>query len=486
MMAIGTLSACKSGQNEETLTSGDSGEGTGELSEDTDTIGKYDFEMSDFTILSRTSTKYEFEPENENSGNLVNDKIVSRNLAVEERFKVKLVIKDAPGDDPNRSAFTTMIQTNYMAGSSEWDLVSAHGTVISPLQFRGYCTDMTKLPEFDVQKEWWSSAFYNECNFWGKLYFSLGDIAYTLYEYLEVLCVNEKAYIDNSIGEGGSVDALYDLVRNGDWTYETFKTYVKQYACDPDAPERSYGLALNLHSWRAMLPATEMQFTYRDEGENIKLYEAVNDRMSTFYSDFRSFLFESDKVYCPNVNSNDAATQNSFFSAGRLLFYGQELGQLKRINGDIGFNFGVVPFPKYTDLQESYHTTCRNSVSAVMVPVNVSNPTMSGVITEALCMYSYRDVIPAYYEVVLTLRVIGTKNGQDMMKIIRDSFMIDFSLAYTFGFGSIHPYTVFKKALFATSDSLTSEWENNYFGMNGALEKMYSDIIKVQVSQAGS
>ena len=83
MMAIGTLSACKSGQNEETLTSGDSGEGTGELSEDADTIGKYDFEMSDFTILSRTSTKYEFEPENENSGNLVSDKIVSRNLAVE-------------------------------------------------------------------------------------------------------------------------------------------------------------------------------------------------------------------------------------------------------------------------------------------------------------------------------------------------------------------------------------------------------------------
>ena len=101
-------------------------------------------------------------------------------------------------------------------------------------------------------------------------------------------------------------------------------------------------------------------------------------------------------------------------------------------------------------------------------------------------MYSYRNVIPAYYEVVLTLQVIGTPNGQDMMKIIRDSFMIDFSLAYTFGFGSIHPYTVFKKALFATSDSLTSEWENEYSGMNNALEKMYSDIIKVQVSQAGS
>lgn len=487
ILALGTLSACKKngGQNEGTPTSGNSG-GTGELSAGADTIGKYDFEMADFKILSRTSTKYEFESDDENSGSLVSEKIVSRNSAVEERFNVKFDFKDAPGDDPNRSAFTTMIQTNFMSGSSEWDLVSAHGTVISPLQFRGYCMDMTTLPEFDVQKEWWSSTFYNECNFWGKLYFSVGDIAYTLYEYLEVLYVNEKAYIDNAIGESGNVDAFYDLVRNGDWTYETFKSYVKQYECNPDAPERNYGLALNLHSWRAMLPATEMLFTYRDEDENIKLYEKISDRMSTFYSDFKSFLFESNKVYCPNVNSNDASTQNSLFTAGRLLFYGQELGQLKRINGDIGFNFGVVPFPKYTDLQESYHTTCRNSVSAIMVPVNVSDPTMSGVITEALCMYSYRNVIPAYYEVVLTLQVIGTPNGQDMMKIIRDSFMIDFSLAYTFGFGSIHPYTVFKKALFATSDSLTSEWENEYSGMNNALEKMYSDIIKVQVSQAGS
>ncbi len=75
ILALGTLSACKKngGQNEGTPTSGNSG-GTGELSAGADTIGKYDFEMADFKILSRTSTKYEFESDDENSGSLVSEK----------------------------------------------------------------------------------------------------------------------------------------------------------------------------------------------------------------------------------------------------------------------------------------------------------------------------------------------------------------------------------------------------------------------------
>ena len=300
LMLLGSLVACKKEEEPEAETS----EVTETESQtevvtlnDADTLLEHDFGRADFVILARESTKYEYEIEYSAKSSKVDLEIYERTRTIEDRFNVRIRVEAVACDDGNRKDFTTKLATSVSSGASPWHMCSGHGTVISPQQFQGHCVDLLTLPEFDVKKEWWSAEFYNECNFDGKLYFAMGDIAYTMYEYMEVLFVNETLYSNHTVGGEGDVDALYGLVRNGDWTYEIFKGYCLDYATNSstvDTMERDYGFVTNGHNMRSFVPAAEANFTYRDESTGkMVLYETPTQKMVDYFADLKSFVVDN-------------------------------------------------------------------------------------------------------------------------------------------------------------------------------------------------
>ena len=334
------------------------------------------------------------------------------------------------------------------------------------------------LPEFDVTKKWWSEEYYEECNFGGKFFFAVGDIAHSMYEQLEVIFVNETLYTANHIGENGNIDALYDLVRDGKWTWETFKKYVSDFTAENVGGEdATYGLALNLHSFRALHKGLDVQFTYRDNDNKVNFYQTLPERTVNVYDAMQSLIIDNQNVLCNKTFSHEAETQNKMFERGDLLFYGQMLGQATQLR-EMSDVKGVLPYPKFDDLQESYYTTSANSVSAIMVPRNIApdSAEMVGVVVEALSMYGYHEVTPKYYEDTLTYQVIGTQNGMDMLNIIRDSYTMDFALAYTMAFGDDHAYAAFYKAFFDGANLLSSTWKGYYGGLKGTLTGLYAIV----------
>ena len=50
---------------------------------------------------------------------------------------------------------------------------------------------------------------------------------------------------------------------------------------------------------------------------------------------------------------------------------------------------------------------------------------MTAVVIEALCMYSYQEIRPAFLDTVLQGRYLSNKDMNDMMNIIRDSVVAD-------------------------------------------------------------
>ena len=453
----------------------------------------YDFLGADFKILARESTLYEYDVDYSDIGNKVDMAVYQRNRAIEEQYNVHIDIEAVACDDGDRKDFTTKLATSVASGASPWHMCSGHATVISPQQYNGYCTDLMALPELDVTKEWWSKGFYNECNFGGKLFFAMGDIAYTMHEYMEVLFVNETLYSNHTVGGEGDVDALYGLVRNGDWTYEIFKGYCLDYATNSstvDTMERDYGFVTNGHNMRSFVPAAEANFTYRDESTGkMVLYETPTQKMVDYFADLKSFVVDNSgnngkcNVYYPGANSAAEAKGNTLFTTGKGLFYGQQLGQAQYFS-DMKQSYGVLPMPKYDELQENYHTTLRISASAIMVPKNVAEDAreMTGVVIEALCIYGYQTICPAFYETILFNHILNDTDRVETLELIRDSFMIDFSLANTFGFVNnapngqgTHPHAVLASYL-ASDNEFTTMWANNYGVLNGAMQTMNDKI----------
>ena len=133
----------------------------------------------------------------------------------------------------------------------------------------------------------------------------------------------------------------------------------------------------------------------------------------------------------------DEKASNKIFASGKALFYGQTLMNASSLRNDMNDTYGLIPQPKYDEFQETYLTNCRDSVSAIMVP-NTSKNTqtdseMIGVVTEALCMYSYQDVVPAYYEVTMQRQYFNSQRYVDILNMVREGLTFDYAFAWFYG-----------------------------------------------------
>ena len=212
--------------------------------EEDDGIGEYDFQGDKFTILTRESTKYEHIGAMGES--FVSEKVYERNKLVSERFHVEIDVVSKNGDWEHQGDFKTIIQAESLAQTGAYDLVSTHSVYLGWMGVEGLSADLSSLPEIDLTKRYWNQNLYNQLNIDGKCYMMIGDIAHTLYEYIAVMFVNTKLIENENIIDGG-INAIYDLVDNGKWTWE--KLYELSASYGTNTQTRKYGLLFNIREY---------------------------------------------------------------------------------------------------------------------------------------------------------------------------------------------------------------------------------------------
>ncbi|MBQ8578278.1 MAG: hypothetical protein IJ449_10005, partial [Clostridia bacterium] len=87
-------------------------------------------------------------------------------------------------------------------------------------------------------------------------------------------------------------------------------------------------------------------------------------------------------------------------------------------------DFGIIPYPKYDEAQENYHTrVCY--YFPVVVPSTNADTDMTGYLLEILNYRSYHDVIPAYYDISLKTKGTRDEASAQMLDLIFSSRVID-------------------------------------------------------------
>lgn len=440
---------------------------------------EYNFRGAKYQILSRTTTAYEFDSEAQggSGGTAVSEAVYARNAATEDRFNVKIATIKEPGDWGNKAGFTEKVQREAAAGYTEISLVSTHSNYLCSIATSGYALDMNTLAFVDYEKEWWSKALYNDCTINGKCFFMIGDIAYTVYERMEVLYFNETALTPYC-------DDLYALVDDDAWTYDQMMTWAKAFSSDDGAGNVSqYGLSLNSHSVKALLTAMEVEFTELDQNDRHQLYgkgmlpDLVNTRINTLIADI---VGTAGIRWYKDGTSTDETFSTPKFIEGKMLFYAAELRLAKDIAAEITDDWGIVPLPMADEGQaiDGYHTGGRDEMSGVMVLKNCTASTMVGVVTEALAMYSYQNIRPAYYETALKGQYAQGSDTVRMLDFIRNNYKIPFGLAYTTVIGN--PYWQVEECyddggtteFYTKYDSGIDAWVTNLTNMYATIDGM--------------
>ncbi len=450
---------------------GNTGSDTTTGADEADDLGDIRFEGSTYDILSRELTAYEVES-GDISGDLVGDAVHSRNVAIEERFGIKINVVKKPGNWDNRDAFMATVNNSIMAGTHDYDLVMTHSAYIVNLALNGSGYDLYELENIDFSKKWWCRKYVDNAAVFDRAYTAMGDIGYTLYEYMECVFFNKK------LAEDAGVPELYPMVKSGEWTYDKFKEYSMLVGEDLDGNGTRdsldrYGLGINNHACRMAVTFWDAKLTVLG-ADGRQVINLPNERYLAIYNELYSLVYDNpENVFFTNEGSK---IETQMFMNDQLLFFVEKLGNAVTMK-DMTSEYGIVPFPKYNAEQENYISSARDALSAILVVSDITEPEMVGTVTEAMCMLGYREITPVYYETALKLKYLGDPDAMEMLDLIRDTMTFDFAATYTNAIGLI--FSTVGESIRYNKPNITSNIKAQAKIWQKALDQLYESFAKL-------
>ena len=421
------------------------------------TLPEADYQGEVITFLCRSNKIYEIYSE-QTSGDLVQDAILDRNGRIQDRYHVTIDYLDVPGTWNEQSQFLDACRKGCLTNDGDFDAIAGYLAYTSKLAMEGLFANLYSIDTVHPQSPWWAKGYVdnntiNEC-----LYFSIGDISLTMWEYIYAVFYNKSIGADNDIPD------LYQMVLNKEWTLENFIDLTERVSTDLNGDlaftnQDLYGLITNRHSVRTFVTSCDIPICERtDEGG----YELVyySEKLVDLYSIIEPFVNRSQSVYfsLPQDDS-DHSEMITMFMADQGMFMTETL-ETAALMRNMKSDYSILPFPLYDDLQKNYKAHAYDGLSIFAIPSSIGDRAeMTGMIMEAMCAESAYSVIPVFYDSVMSLKVARDEQSREMLGLIRDSLFFDFGFIHAVPIGGL--FQLFGDEVVNKTPSITSTYKSN-------------------------
>ncbi len=395
----------------------------------------------DFTFLVAGNWAWNDYEAEENSENVVDIAIHRRNAGIAEKYGVNILSEDivkyatsmGTGDGYRK------LYTDYMAGDSNYDAAMVGTYDVATLAYNGYIQDLNDIEHLDLTKPYWDQKANKDLSMQGKMYYTTGDISladnratYTLFFSKEMI---------NTYG----MQDPYELVRNGDWTLETFGNMVKTIGSDDNMDgiydkNDTFGLLTPTDTHLAILSAADERICTINEKGQLEL-TFYSERTVNLYDRWMEIVGDHAHTYNYQFNYMTGATglqssneeRISMFNTGKALFYSHTMFYMDSLR-DLESDFGILPYPKLDAEQENYG----NLVSAwhsqfLCVPVLNNDLARIGIVLEELAYQGKKLLTPAYYEKTLVGQYTRDEESAEMLDLIFANLVFDVGAYYNIG-----------------------------------------------------
>lgn len=436
-----------------------------------DGLPEADFEQAEFNIYARTEQKDEFIYDEALSGEVVNDAVYKRNLAVEDRFNIKINTITEDGNWDKQASFMNKLKNSVQAGDDEFNLVAGYAAYITTVAAQGFVHNLNSIEHLDFSKPWWSQDIAEELNINGKMFFTTGDIALTMWEFMFAI------YFNKTVVKDYNVEDPYQLVRSGKWTIDKLSEICKNVYVDVNGDDKAgkedlYGYATETGNLVDVFhiafdnPVTkkgEDGLPYHSIAENGKM-AAISDKLYELLWNSKGVIAQGESVVWPENPYRE------LFMNDRAMFIPEYLGNAKELR-NMDSDFGIIPYPKWDESQTNYYTISQDGYSLFSIPVTVKDMKMTGIITEALCAESYKKVIPAFYDVALKSKYSRDVDSVEMIDTIRKGLRFNFGILYTVE--AERAFHILRVMMSNKKHDFTSEYEK----IEGKITKALAKIL---------
>ncbi len=433
-----------------------------------DNIGQYNFDGKNFSVVLSTQQMEEPYFTEDYNGDLVNDAVYDRTLTIEDRFNVKIKHTDTGG---NWNEVSEAVRISVAASDDAYDLGVAHTFIgLTGLMTSGALFNWNELPVADLEKPWWNPTAIENLSINGVLLTASGDYVYQR---------PMVTYFNKDMVENYNISNPYQLVTDGKWTWNKLSDLAKVVSDDLNGDGKyddkdQYGYS-HMIGWQTISVVTSMGMglTVRNDEGYPRLDNYTTDKMVSIVQKIYDLFYTDERTYLPVWESYMGALggYTNLFGNGQILFLhsNTELLQMFR---EIEIDFGMLPLPKYDEEQKDYRVLCDTQV--LIIPVYIKDPEFTGVICEALSVESYRNVVPAVYEITFENKYLRDEESYRMFNIIRSGIVYEFG--WTYGEGNEMIYAL-PNLMSQKSTDLISYYEKRYKNIEKQFEKVINKVI---------
>ena len=370
----------------------------------------------------------------EETGDVINDAVFRRNTFIEDKYNIKIndIVREH-NEGRERQGTVDLIKKSIAAGDNDYDAVmlGGYGACIAGLE--GLLRDLNDMPPIDLTKRYWDQNANRDLMIKGKMFYTTGSISNIANECTYAILFNKKLVEDYELPN------LYEIVKNGQWTYEKFIQIASMVSADLNGDSKFdendlYGALVWGDTMLSVINSIGEKCAYLDKDGQIQL-SLYNERAIRSFEMFMDFLFDKTKAfgYQHQIGDWSGTVANNMFTNNQALFYLQTMELVVRLRA-METDFGVLPYPKLDVTQPQYY----NPISAwgigfICVPLVQEDSVRTATILEAMAAESLNTLQPAYYEIALKGKFIRDLESEEMLDLIFSTRIYDLGWLYQIG-----------------------------------------------------
>ena len=436
-----------------------------------DNIPELNFEGYEFKILNTNQNDLYYmnlimEPyEYQDTGDIINDAAYRRSIEIQERFNCK-IREIIVANGSRGSTFRKSAQT----GDNAYDIACINPSEAFSAASEKLIYDINELVHVNLDAPWWDQNARSSMSVMNKVFFCPGAYEVSNFDMTRILLFNKKM-----MQEYGVTENVYQLVKDGKWTFDKFFSMAKLVSTDVNGDGKydrydKFGIgstADHVVFGSFMMGSGEMMV--RKDADDMPYFAAGSERFNSVLTSMVDNFYSGNFYFYPKNVAGSEDWCTDMFNEDRMLFYNITFNRIPKFR-NMDADFGILPLPKFSEEQLKYYCESGNGLLAV-IPQSAPKPDNNGAFLEAYAYYGYKFVVPQYKEVSLKTKMSRDTESAEMVDIIDVSRVYDLGRLY-WGSSAYDPYVTLFGSKKTDAASVT---EKNA----PKVEKAINDALKV-------
>ena len=352
------------------------------------------------------------------TGDIVGEAVHQRNLLVESKLNISITSQRITD---SWTTVLTDLKSMALAGDTTYAAYDIGTWFMFQATINGLLHPLDDVKTLDLSNDWWEHELNEMIALDGKTHYMANGMINYLDDYA-VSCL----YFNKPLCTDLGLAHPYEMVRNGEWTYDQFLKYVDLSSADLDGngvydENDRYGFVENSGLLCRILPSFGTSVVQFDEaGEGIinqteSFYDQLDRVMTTLLAPgYAPVLLRDGPI---GYEKGDTV-----FPIGHALFFGEMVRNITDFRESMEQDFGVLPYPKYTEEQEKYYSSY-NTVWGTSYGIPITNLELdrTGWILEVMGYYSMDTIYPATIEKNILTKTVRDEESASMLNLLFDN-----------------------------------------------------------------